>query len=165
MVSVAATVPAPETYPVNTLPITAEFVTVAAFPTEVTSPVKLAFVVTFPAVNPAAVPVMFVPTSADGVPSAGVTNVGLVANTAAPVPVSSVNAASSWADVNEPSEVAFPTDVTAPVKFALVVTVVTQELTLVPSQNKYAVLPTATAMPVPAEVFSVTAKDVLFCNT
>ena len=71
---------------------------------------------TLPAVSPDAVPVMFVPTKAEGVPSAGVTNVGLVANTAAPVPVSSVNAASNWADVNEPSEVAAPTDVTAPVK-------------------------------------------------
>jgi hypothetical protein len=66
-----------------------------ALPTEVTSPVKLAFVVTLPAVKPEAVPVMFVPTSADGVPSAGVVKVGLVANTAAPVPVSSVSAPSS----------------------------------------------------------------------
>jgi len=42
-----------------------------------------------PTVRPAAVPVMFVPTRADGVPSAGVTNVGDVPNTAKPVPVSS----------------------------------------------------------------------------
>ena len=53
-----------------------------ALPTEVTAPVRLAFVVTFPAVRPAAVPVMFVPTSAVGVPSAGVTSVGLVNNNA-----------------------------------------------------------------------------------
>ena len=37
--------------------------------------------------NPAAVPVMFVPTNAVGVPRAGVTNVGLVANTTPPEPV------------------------------------------------------------------------------
>jgi len=46
---------------------------VVALPTDVTSPVKLALVVTLPAVRPAAVPVMFVPTRAVGVPSAGVT--------------------------------------------------------------------------------------------
>jgi hypothetical protein len=58
----------------------------------VTAPVKLALVVTLPAVKPEAVPVMFVPTKADGVPKAGVTKVGLVANTKEPVPVSSVTA-------------------------------------------------------------------------
>lgn len=46
IVSVAATVPAPVTYPVNTFPITAELVSVAALPTDVTSPVRFAFVVT-----------------------------------------------------------------------------------------------------------------------
>jgi len=61
-------------------------------PVEVIAPVKLAFVVTLPAVKPEAVPVMFVPTKADGVPNAGVTNVGLVAKTKEPVPVSSVTA-------------------------------------------------------------------------
>jgi hypothetical protein len=93
-----------------------------AFPEEVTAPVKLAFVVTLPAVRPAAVPVIFVPTSAEGVPSAGVTRVGLVANTADPVPVSSVNAVSRLAEVNDPRDVAFPEEVTAPVKLAFVVT-------------------------------------------
>jgi len=63
-----------------------------ALPTEVTAPVKLALVVTLPAVRPEAVPVMFVPTKADGVPRAGVTRVGLVAKTKEPVPVSSVTA-------------------------------------------------------------------------
>ena len=94
-----------------------------ALPTEVTAPVKLALVVTLPAVKPAAVPVMFVPTKALGVPNAGVTSVGLFANTFAPVPVSSVRAAAKLAEVNDPSEVALPTEVTAPVKLALVVTV------------------------------------------
>ena len=85
----AATVPAPETYPVSTLPITAAFVTVVALPVDVTSPVRFAFVVTVPAVKPAAVPVMLVPTKVLGVPRFGVTKVGEVANTARPVPVSS----------------------------------------------------------------------------
>lgn len=53
--------------------------TVEALPTEVTSPVRLALVVTFPAVRFAAVPLIFVPTKADGVPSAGVINTGDVA--------------------------------------------------------------------------------------
>jgi hypothetical protein len=57
--------------------------TVVALPTDVTMPVKLAFVVTLPAVKPDAVPVMFVPTKEEGVPSAGVTSVGDVANTVA----------------------------------------------------------------------------------
>ena len=68
-----------------------------AFPTEVTAPVKLALVVTLPAVRPEAVPEMFVPTNALGVPKAGVTKVGEVANTAAPLPVSSVKAAAKLA--------------------------------------------------------------------
>jgi hypothetical protein len=61
-----------------------------ALPTLVTSPVRFAFVVTFPEVRPAAVPVMFVPTKALGVPSAGVTSVGLALYTRLPVPVAPV---------------------------------------------------------------------------
>ena len=61
-----------------------------ALPTEVIAPVKFALVVTLPAVKPEAVPVMFVPTNADGVPRAGVTRVGLVAKTRTPLPVSSL---------------------------------------------------------------------------
>ena len=38
----------------------------------------MAFVVTFPAVRFAAVPEIFVPTNADGVPTFGVMNTGLV---------------------------------------------------------------------------------------
>ena len=60
-----------------------------ALPELVTSPVKFALVVTVPAVRFAAVPVRFVATPLIGVPSAGVTSVGLVANTSAPLPVSS----------------------------------------------------------------------------
>jgi hypothetical protein len=79
-----------------------------ALPTDVTAPVKLALVVTLPAVRPAAVPVMFVPTSAEGVPRAGVTSVGLVANTNAPVPVSSVTAAARFALEGVARKVATP---------------------------------------------------------
>ena len=57
-------------------------------------------------------------------PKTGVTNVGDVANTATPVPVSSDKADARLVDVNEPKEVAFPDDVIAPVKSALVTTVV-----------------------------------------
>ena len=42
----------------------------AALPTEVASPVKLALVVTLLAVKAVAVPVMFVPVKATGVPNA-----------------------------------------------------------------------------------------------
>jgi hypothetical protein len=79
-----------------------------ALPTEVTAPVKLALVVTLPAVKPEAVPVMFVPTKADGVPRAGVTRVGLVANTKEPVPVSSVTAEIRLADDGVAKKVATP---------------------------------------------------------
>jgi hypothetical protein len=94
-----------------------------ALPTLVTAPVRSALVVTVPAVKLAAVPVTLVITPEAGVPNAGVTSVGLVANTLAPDPVSSVSAAASCAEVNEPNEVALPTLVTAPVRSALVVTV------------------------------------------
>ena len=50
----------------------------------------------------------------------GAVIVGDVANTAEPAPVSSVKAVRSWAEVNDPSDVALPTEVTAPVKLALV---------------------------------------------
>jgi len=70
-----------------------------------------------------AVPVRFVTTPLLGVPKAGVTKTGLVANTAAPVPVSLVSAAASCAEVNDPRLAALPVEVTAPVRFALVVTV------------------------------------------
>jgi hypothetical protein len=75
------------------LPVVAPVATVAkvvAFPTLVTSPVRLAFVVTLDAVKEVAVPVILVPTKAEGVPRAGLVSVGLVARTTAPVPVTAV---------------------------------------------------------------------------
>jgi hypothetical protein len=54
-------------------------------------------------------------------PIFGVTSVGVLANTAAPVPVSSDKALNKLAEVKEPNNVALPDEVTAPVKLALVV--------------------------------------------
>jgi hypothetical protein len=55
-----------------------------------------------------AVPLAFVSTIADGVPSAGVTSVGLVANTSDPLPVSSVTADARFADDGVPKKSAMP---------------------------------------------------------
>ena len=69
-------------------------VAVAAFPEQEAAVVAfVAFVALVavaafpPMLKPDAVPVMFVPTSAEGVPSAGVTKVGLFDSTTLPVPV------------------------------------------------------------------------------
>jgi hypothetical protein len=51
---------------------------------------------------------MFVPTRAEGVPRAGVTNVGELANTSAPDPVSSLTAAARFALDGVPRNVATP---------------------------------------------------------
>ena len=56
-------------------------------------------------------------------PKMGETNVGVLAKTTAPLPVSSVSAPAKLAEVNEPSEVVLPTEVTAPERLASVVTV------------------------------------------
>lgn len=56
-------------------------------------------------------------------PMLGVTSVGLVANTAEPEPVSSVKAPARLAEVKDPKDVVLPTEVTTPVRLALVVTV------------------------------------------
>jgi hypothetical protein len=79
-----------------------------AFPTEVIAPVRLALVVTLPAVRPDAVPVMLVPIKAEGVPKAGVTNVGELAKTKAPVPVSSETAEARFAELGVARKVATP---------------------------------------------------------
>lgn len=68
----------------------------------------VAFVAVPPILSPEAVPVMFVPTRADGVPNAGVTKVGLVANTKAPEPVSLVTAAAKLDDEGVAKKVATP---------------------------------------------------------
>jgi len=100
--------------------------------TDVNTPVVAVVAPTVPLMLIEAVPVKLVTTPDAGVPSAGVTKVGDVANTAEPVPVSSVKAPSSWADVNEPREAAFPTEVTIPVRFAFVCTVAALPIDVTP---------------------------------
>jgi len=99
--------------PVSSVSAVAKFADVkepndAALPTDVIIPVRLALVVTLPEVNPDAVPVILVPTKALGVPKAGVTSVGLVANTSEPEPVSSVIEAAKFALDGVPKNVATP---------------------------------------------------------
>jgi len=53
-------------------------------------------------------PVKFVATPAEGVPRSGVTNVGELANTKAPDPVSSVTAEAKLAELGVPKKVATP---------------------------------------------------------
>lgn len=72
------------------------------------------------------VPVVHVPRAST------VDRIGLVPNTAAPLPVSSVRAPDKLADENEPREVALPDEVTAPVRLALVVTLPAVRLAAVP---------------------------------
>jgi hypothetical protein len=99
-------------------------------------------------------PVQLVNEPDAGVPRAGVTSAGDVAKTSAPVPVSPVTAAASCAEVKDPSDVALPTDVTAPVKLALVVTFPAVKLAAVPvkpvpaPENEDAVVaPVTTSVP------------------
>ena len=79
-----------------------------ALPTEVTAPVKLALVMAEPAVKPTAVPVAFVATKNVGVPKSGATKTGALANTKAPVPVSSVTAVRKLVDEGVAKNVAMP---------------------------------------------------------
>ena len=116
-----------------------------ALPEDVTAPVKLAFVVTVPAVRPAAVPVMFVPTRAVGVPSAGVTSVGDVDSTLLPVPVLVVTPV--------------PPDKTGSAAPRVKeVKCVAPSITFVPSQYRIMVLPLGTEIPEPADVLSMTSN-------
>ena len=66
-------------------------------------------------------PVQLVNVPDCGVPNTGVTNVGLVANTAEPEPVSSVSAVARLEELKEPNDVAVLTDVIAPVKLGILV--------------------------------------------
>ena len=89
-------------------PAEATVASVVALPTDVTSPVKLAFVVTFPAVSPEAVPVMFVPSKKLGVPRSGVTSVGLLDSTTFVVPVEVVTPVPPLATTKVPATVTLP---------------------------------------------------------
>ena len=90
------------------VPAVATVASVVAFPTDVTSPVKLAFVVTVPAVSPAAVPVMFVPSKKLGVPRFGVTSVGLLDSTTFVVPVLVVTPLPPLVTAKVPATVTLP---------------------------------------------------------
>lgn len=69
----------------------------------------------------------------DGVPRAGVTNVGEFANTLAPLPVLSVRAVARLAEVKDPKEVTLlPLELTAPERLGIVLTVVAVKLVAVP---------------------------------
>lgn len=102
-------------------------------------------------------PVAFVKVPDVGVPSSGVTNVGLVAKTNAPVPVSSVTAAIKFALDGVPRNVATPTaSPDTPVEIGNPVTFVSTPLVGVPKSGVTSVgLVAKTNAPVP--VSSVTA--------
>lgn len=83
----------------NVVPVPVWAAMEVALPTEVMGPVRLALVVTFPAVNPEAVPVTLVMTPEAGVPRAGVIKVGEVPKTKLPVPVVPVTEEARLAEV------------------------------------------------------------------
>lgn len=87
----------------NVVPVPVCDAIAVAFPDEVITPVKLALVVTLLEVKAVAVPVMFVPTNADGVPRAGVTSVGLVERTLLPEPVDDVTPVPPLATTSVPA--------------------------------------------------------------
>ena len=90
------------------VPAVATVASVVALPTDVTSPVRLALVVTVPAVSPEAVPVMFVPSKKLGVPRFGVTSVGLLDSTTFVVPVDVVTPVPPLATTKVPATVTLP---------------------------------------------------------
>jgi hypothetical protein len=115
-----------------TSPVDPETVILVPATIEVTIPVKLvpeplkevAVIIPAEALIPDALIVTPEPTTilvAVAAPNIGVTRVGLVANTAAPLPVSSVSAVANCADVKEPNDVVVLLDVIAPVRFGIFV--------------------------------------------
>ena len=105
-------------------------------------------------------PVPFVNTIADGVPSAGVTSVGDVANTSAPVPVSSVTAAIRFALDGVASHVAIPVPKPlTPVEIGKPVALVSVPLAGVPRAGAIRVGPlfNTTVLPVPVVVAALIA--------
>jgi hypothetical protein len=98
--------------------------------TELISPVRFGILVVddaVPVTAPTNVVAVTIPETlilvALALPNIGVTNVGLVANTLAPEPVSSVSAADRFADVKEPNDVVVLLDVIAPVRLGILVVV------------------------------------------
>ena len=134
-------------------------VTVVEPPSETLFPLIVTALLTRPAFGK---PVALVSTTEEGVPNAGVTNVGLVANTKAPEPVSPVTAAAKLAELGVPKNVATP----APKPVSPVPPEVAAsgeasvkldrwsfwKLKLVPSDQTVTVLPAGMATPSPAAV-------------
>jgi len=86
-----------------------------------------------------------------GVPNAGVTRVGLVANTAEPEPVSSVRAVAKLEELKEPNDVVVLTDVIAPVKLGILVVEVAVPVTapVIAPTNDVAVITPLKLAPLP----------------
>jgi hypothetical protein len=109
-------------------------------------------------------PVALVSTTEDGVPKAGVTSVGLVANTSAPLPVSLVTAAAKLAELGVPKNVATPVPkAVRPVPPEAAASGEASvrldrwsfwKLKLVPSDHTVTVLPAGMVTPTPALVVS-----------
>ena len=84
-------------------------------------------------------------------PNTGVTRVGLVANTATPVPVSSVSAVARLAELKEPNDVVVLLDVIAPVKLGILVVEVAVPVTVpvIAPTNDVAVITPLKLAPLP----------------
>lgn len=105
-------------------------------------------------------PVQLVKVPLDGVPSAGVTSVGEVANTSAPVPVSPVTAAARLAVLGVAKKVATPVPrPDTPVAMGSPVAFVSVPLAGVPSAGAISVGPLfkTTVLPVPVTVAAISA--------
>ena len=134
-------------------------VTVVELPSETLLPLIVTALLTRPAFGK---PVALVRTAEDGVPKAGVTSVGLVANTKAPEPVSPVTAAAKLAELGVPKNVATPEPkAVRPVPPEAAASGEASvrlgrwsfwKLKLVPSDQIVTVLPAGTATPNPAAV-------------
>ena len=132
-------------------------------PVDVVTPVPPLATGKVPVVPPSiGSPVTLVITPLAGVPSAGVTSVGLVANTKAPVPVSSVTAVRKLAELGVPKKAATPAPKAVrpvPPEAAASGEVSVRlgrwsfwKLKLVPSDHTVTVLPAGMTAPVPAAV-------------
>ena len=79
-------------------------------------------------------------------PNTGVTRVGLVANTLAPEPVSSVSAVAKSEELKEPNDVVVLTDVIAPVRLGILVVVVAVPVRLPTKPEVAVMIPDATTL-------------------
>ncbi len=94
-------------------------------------------------------------------PNTGVTSVGLVANTLAPEPVSSVSAVAKLEELKEPNDVVVLTDVIAPVKFGILVVVVAVPVTL-PLKDVAVTIPAKLAPVLTFPTSCTLVTDILF---